>query len=205
MKFLFGIDAMPNLNALADALPASAWKQLQRPAKHDVQTQPRSRPENVKEQVVREREFENIRLVSEEVAEFDYQPTACKNVYRVVVVKKNLSVEKGEHMLFDDVRYFFYLTNLTAETPAQIVLLANDRCDQENLIAQLKNGVPAMKMPVDNLVSNWAYMVMAALAWSLKAWLGLAAARNQRPLATTPCGTKAAVDPHGVQDLPGHA
>ena len=28
-------------------------------------------------------------------------------------------------------------------------------------------------MPVDNLVSNWAYMVMASLAWSLKAWLGL--------------------------------
>ena len=28
-------------------------------------------------------------------------------------------------------------------------------------------------MPVDNLVSNWAYMVMAALAWSLKAWSAL--------------------------------
>jgi len=52
--------------------------------------------------------------------------------------------------------------------------LANDRCDQENLIQQLKSGVQAMKMPVDNLVSNWAYMVMAALAWSLKAWLALA-------------------------------
>ena len=28
-------------------------------------------------------------------------------------------------------------------------------------------------MPVDNLVSNWAYMVMASLAWTLKAWLAL--------------------------------
>jgi hypothetical protein len=28
-------------------------------------------------------------------------------------------------------------------------------------------------MPVDNLVSNWAYMVMASLAWSLKAWWAL--------------------------------
>lgn len=174
VKFLFGIDAKPNLNALADVLPAAAWKKLQRPAKYDVRTQPRSRPDNVKEQVVKERQFENIRLVSEEVAEFDYRPTACKYVYRVVVVKKNLSVEKGEHKLFDDVRYFFYITNLTDETPAQIVLLANDRCDQENLIQQLHNGVSAMKMPVDNLVSNWAYMVMAALAWSLKAWMGLA-------------------------------
>ena len=174
VKFVFGIDARSNLNALADALPQTAWKKLQRPAKYEVSTQPRTCPDNVKEQVVKEREFENIRLVSEEVAEFDYQPTACKHVYRMVVVKKNLAVEKGQNKLFDKERYFFYLTNLTAETPAQIVLLANDRCDQENLIEQLKNGVSAMKMPVDNLVSNWAYMVMAALAWSLKAWMGLA-------------------------------
>jgi len=44
---------------------------------------------------------------------------------------------------------------------------------QENVIAQLKNGVNAMRMPVDDLDSNWAYMVMAALAWNLKAWFGL--------------------------------
>jgi len=174
VKFLFGIDAKANLNALADALPASAWKRLQRPAKYAVRTLPRSRPENIKEQVVREREFKNIRLVSEDVAEFDYRPAACKAVYRMVAVRKNLSVEKGEHLLFDDERYFFYITNLTEESAAEIVLLANDRCDQENLIEQLKNGAHAMKMPVDNLVSNWAYMVMAALAWSLKAWLALA-------------------------------
>ena len=30
-----------------------------------------------------------------------------------------------------------------------------------------------MTTPVDNLVSNWAYMVMASLAWSLKAWAAL--------------------------------
>ena len=28
-------------------------------------------------------------------------------------------------------------------------------------------------MPSDDLVSNWAYMVIAALAWNLKAWVGL--------------------------------
>jgi len=28
-------------------------------------------------------------------------------------------------------------------------------------------------MPVDNLLSNWAYMVMASLAWTLKAWFAL--------------------------------
>lgn len=31
----------------------------------------------------------------------------------------------------------------------------------------------ALNAPVDNLVSNWAYMVMASLAWTLKAWFAL--------------------------------
>ena len=51
---------------------------------------------------------------------------------------------------------------------------ANDRCNQENLMAQLDGGVRALQAPVDNLESNWAYMVMTALAWNLKAWWALA-------------------------------
>ena len=173
VKFLFGIDAHKTLVKLAQGLPANAWTLLQRPPRYQVKTQERTRPENVKERIVKEREFKNIRLQSEEVAEFTYQPVACKKAYRMVVVKKNLSVEKGELVLFEDPLYFFYITNLTAESPQEIVLLANDRCDQENLIEQVKNGVKAMTMPLDNLLSNWAYMVMAALAWSLKAWMAL--------------------------------
>jgi hypothetical protein len=49
-------------------------------------------------------------------------------------------------------------------TAAEAVFSANDRCDQENLIAQLKSGVYALTSPVDDPVSNWAYMVMASLA-----------------------------------------
>ena len=117
--------------------------------------------------------FKNIRLESEQVAEFAYRPTLCEKSYRVVVVRKNLSVEKGEQVLFDDVRYFFYITNDGETSADEVVFLANGRCNQENLIEQLKNGVRAMQMPVDNLVSNWAYMVMASLAWTLKSWFAL--------------------------------
>ncbi|NLE60346.1 MAG: IS1380 family transposase [Planctomycetes bacterium] len=173
VQFIFGIDAMPNLVKMANHLPETAWKPLDRPVKYRVKTQPRQRPENVKEQIVREREFENIRLQSEQVAEFDYQPTLCEKSYRIVVVRKNLSVERGEQVLFDDVRYFFYITNDRTRPAEEIVFLANDRCNQEKLIEQLKNGAKALDVPVDNLVSNWAYMVMASLAWTLKAWYAL--------------------------------
>ena len=164
---------MPNLEEIANNLEKTEWHRLERPARYPVKTQPRRRPENVKEQVVKEREFKNLRLVSEDVAEFLYQPTACRETYRMVVVRKNLSIEKGEQVLFPDERYFFYLTNEWACTPAEVVFEANDRCNQENLIAQLKSGVRALHAPVDNLESNWAYMLMMGLGWNLKAWCAL--------------------------------
>jgi hypothetical protein len=173
VRFVFGIDAMPNLVNRAETLPKGAWKRLRRPPKYVTQTPPRERPENVKEQIVRAREFQNIRLQSEDVASFDYSPTQCRETYRVVGVRKNLSVERGEQVLFDDVRYFFYITNDTECDASEIVFEANDRCNQENLLAQLKGGVRALHAPVDTLVSNWAYMVMVSLAWSLKAWFAL--------------------------------
>jgi DDE family transposase len=173
VRFIFGYDAAPNLVALAEAWPARAWQPLQRRPRYDVQTQPRTRPDNVKEAVVVRREFENLKLQSEAVAEFNYRPTACTTTYRMVVVRKDLSVTKGERVLFDDVRYFFYLTNDWVSAADAIVFSANDRCHQENLLAQLHSGVRALRAPVDNLTSNWAYMVMTALAWDLKAWWAL--------------------------------
>jgi hypothetical protein len=173
VRFLFGYDAAPNLVALAQELPERAWEPLQRPTRYDVRTQPRQRPDNVKEAIVVRREFENHRLQDEAVAEFNYRPTACRTTYRMVVVRKHVSVTKGQQWLFDRLVYFFYLTNDWVSKADEIVFSANDRCQQENVLAQLHGGVRALRATVDNLVSNWAYMVMTALAWDLKAWWAL--------------------------------
>jgi hypothetical protein len=173
VRFVFGLDARANLIEKAESLPRSGWQRLDRPAKYEIQTAERQRPDNVKEAKVVEREYKNIRLVSEDVAEFAYSPKLCKKTYRIVVLRKNLSIEKGERCLFDEIRYFFYITNDWKATAAEIVFESNARCNQENLIAQLHSGVRATRMPVDNLLSNWAYMVMASLAWTLKAWFAL--------------------------------
>lgn len=173
VSFVFGADATAPRWLLAENLPQKAWEPLVRPPRYDVRTKPRSRPQNVKEAIVETREFKNICLVREAVAEFDYRPAACRKTYRLVVLKKYLEVCKGQGVLFDDYRYFFYLTNDRDSTASQIVYSANDRCDQENLHAQLKGGVRSLYAPVDGLVSNWAYMVMTSLAWNLKAWWAL--------------------------------
>lgn len=173
IRFVFGCDARQNLIERAEALTGKDWRRLVRRQRYEVRAEPRRRPDNVKEVKVIEHEFDNLRLRSEEVAEFAYSPVACKKAYRMVVVRKNISVEKGAVCLFDEIRYFFYLTNDWRTPAEEIVLLANGRCNQENLLEQLKNGVRAMRMPVDSLLSNWAYMVMASLAWTLKAWFAL--------------------------------
>jgi len=173
VTFLFGIDAMPNLVLLAEALGKGAWARLERPARYEAKGERRKRPRDVKRAVVRARHFENLSTEREDVAAFDYRPAACKKSYRVVVLRKKLAVSMGQTRLWDEYRYFFFITNDRATAAGDLVLLANGRCDQENLIEQLKNGVRAMRMPAHDLVSNWAYMVMASLAWTLKAWAGL--------------------------------
>ncbi len=65
------------------------------------------------------------------MAGFEYKPVACKRVYRVVVLRKKLVVEKGQLWLFEPDRHFFYITNDRTTPASEIVLLANDRCDQE--------------------------------------------------------------------------
>jgi hypothetical protein len=173
VRFVFGYDARANLIRAAEALAADAWTPLVRRPASVVQTKPRHRPVNVKAATIVARAFKNLCLEAEAVAEFAYQPTACRQPYRMVVVRKNISVEQGDHRLFDEVRYFFYVTNDRDTSATNLVFLANDRCNQENLIDQLKHGVGATQMPVDTLLSNWAHMVMTALAWTLKAWFAL--------------------------------
>ena len=141
VRFIFGYDARANLIREADALPAPAWTRLVRRPAYEVQTEPRAaarererghhRRARVQEPAPGGRGGRRVRL----------SPVACAQAYRMVVVRKNISVEKGEQRLFDEIRYFFYLTNDRETAAAEIVFLANDRCNQENLIAQLKHGV----------------------------------------------------------------
>jgi hypothetical protein len=170
--FQFGYQAAANLVEIAENLDESQWKTLARQPAYTRVGPPRAKPENVKAKIVRLRGFENLRLDSEEVAEFAYQPTACQKTYRMIVVRKNITKEKGEVRLLDEIRYLFYITNDRRASAADIVFGCNDRCHQENLIAQL-SALRALHAPVDNLTSNWAYMLMTSLAWTLKAWAAL--------------------------------
>jgi hypothetical protein len=180
VRFVFGFDSNKTMRTRADGAPEDMYEELVREAERAIKTKPRERPENVKQRIVTERGYHDIKLNSEDVVDFEHRPTKCKRSYRVVAVRKNLSHEKGELVLFDEIRYFFYITNDVTLSNPEVVGEANQRCNQENLIEQLKNGVRALHAPVNSLNANWAYMVMASLAWSLKAWVALTLPINKR-------------------------
>lgn len=173
IDFIFGLPTCQALRLRVAALQERDWRVLKRKGEDTCKGKSRRRPHNHKRDIIVQREFKTLRLDAEHVAEFRYQPYSCEHDYRVVVLRKNISVEKGENALFDEIRYFFYITTREDLSIHDVIRVANERCDQENVIEQLKNGVNAMRMPVDNLLSNWAYMVMTALAWNLKAWLAM--------------------------------
>jgi hypothetical protein len=173
VRFVFGYDAKANLVERAEGMAEETYHELVARAERAMTTHPRAHPRNVKDDVVRKRKFKVLRQKAEDVVEFSYRPGKCKRDYRVVALRKNISVERGDNVLFEQYRYFFYITNDWDMTADQVVAEARSRCNQENLIAQLKGGVRALHAPVNTLVANWAYTVMAALAWSLKAWCAL--------------------------------
>ncbi len=176
VEFVFGLDAMPNLVEIAENLDESAWKPMRRRRSlKKPSANPRTKRKRVKEKIVEQNGYLNKQLASERIAEFDYQPGKCNRSYRVIVLHKEVHVKRGQMRLFDKEEpvYFFYITNASrsSKPTRQVVVDANARCNQENNISQLKEC--ALHAPLNDLVSNWAYMVIASLAWNLKIWAGL--------------------------------
>jgi hypothetical protein len=173
VRFVFGFDARENLVKRADGLDEEMYHELVTRTERAIATKARTRPRKVKDDIVRERKYKVLRQKAEDVVCFSYRPGKCKREYRVVALRKNISVERGENVLFEEYRYFFYITNEREMTADEVVDQARQRCNQENLHAQLKSDVRALHALVNTLNANWAYMTMASLAWSLKAWCAL--------------------------------
>ena len=153
-KFVFGYDAHANLVQIANELPPSEWRRFERPPKHESDSSRERRP-NVKEGRVVDRGWKNLVLQGEEIAEFEYRPTTCSRSYWMVVLRKEIEERKGQTVLVKNYRYFFYVTNDDGLTAEEVVRESNDRCDQENLIGQLKSGVGALSLPTPIILKPW--------------------------------------------------
>jgi hypothetical protein len=117
---------------------------------------PRRARRRYEKREVAERRADTVKLIGEDVAELENRPAASRAAYRVAVVRKKLVVEEGQLGLFEPGRHFLWTTEDRTTPASEVVLRADDRCDQEGVSAQLKGGVKALAMPVGDLVSGWA-------------------------------------------------
>jgi Transposase DDE domain group 1 len=174
VRFVFGYDASKPMVARAENDDVAEYTEMARKADAlFADRDARAKQPRVKAEVIRDRGFLNLRLEREDVAEFEHRPSRAKRAYRMVVVRKTIVEERGQRCLGSNYRYFFYVTNDRRMSCEDVVREANGRCNQENLLAQLKGAVAALRAPLNTLEANWVYMVIAALAWSLKAWFAL--------------------------------
>ncbi len=172
VRFVFGIMAHKLFQTTADELPEESWTAFDRGKDNKSE---RKHQTNVRRREVEDKGFKELVLEAEHLAEWEHKPYRARGSYRMIALRKTIKVVKGQARLEDETRYFFYITNLDADTATadDVVRLANGRCNQENLIEQLKNGVGATRLPSTSFYGNWAHMIIGALAWNLKIWLGL--------------------------------
>lgn len=173
VRFIFGFDAYKPMIARAEDIAEHEYHELVRKAEAVFEGRERAKQPRVKEQIVSDRGYQNLRLQREDIAEFEHQSNKCARPYRFIALRKTIVEERGQRCLGETHRYFFYVTNDRVMKPADVVREANGRCNQENLIDQLKNQLRALHAPLNTLEANWAYMVIASIAWSLKAWFAM--------------------------------
>jgi hypothetical protein len=167
--------AQQNFEALAEALPESAWKPYRGPGERAHRAQPpsrrRTRRPNRRRRLARQRGKHDLKLERQWIAEIPYRPTRSGQTYRLVIRRQRIE-EHHQGELFELWRYRYGMTNLPASTGTrEVVDLTYQRCDQENVIEQLQHGIAGMRMPTGGLISNAAFLTCARLAHNLKAWL----------------------------------
>ena len=120
----------------------------------------------------RQRNYKEMRLVNQWLAETTYQPDDSPVKYRLIVRRQLIKNFQGQQHLFDAYRYRYVVTNLPANVTAEeVVDHTYQRCDQENLIEQMGSGLAAWRMPVAEFGGNSAWLEIARLAWNLSKWI----------------------------------
>ena len=190
-QFAFAMDGYKVLHEKAENLSNTAWKPFSAHpdaraatgrrlnARHKARRRKRTR---YRRRIARRREYRTLTTTREWVAEFPYtMPRHRKDedcglsgrTYRVIVKCQRVEVSEGQDALFQEYRYRFIITNICKSemNAGEVIRFANGRCDQENTIEQLKNGISALRMPTGELLANGAFLMCGQLAWCLRSWL----------------------------------
>jgi hypothetical protein len=160
--------------ALAQAISEKNWKPFVPRANREERSGPfrRVHTPNYRRQKAAERRYRTMRTVKQWVSEMAYQPHGLDSPCRMILRRVLIEETDGQGALFEHFRYRLVLSNLPSSyTPAQIVDLTYQRCDQENVIEQFGQGIAGWRMPVAEFMGNSAWLEIARLAWNLGKWI----------------------------------
>lgn len=179
------------LQEKAFSLPLSEWKpftahRAEKVARAAAERKRRRRRRRYRPLRARQRNYQTLATVHQWVTEFDYTiprgragpgSEVVGHTYRVAVRQQEVETHQGQNYLFSEFRHRFVITDIPATEmdAAEVLCFAYGRCDQENIIEQVKNGIAAMRMPTGELLANSAFLLAGQLAWCLRAWLSLLA------------------------------
>jgi hypothetical protein len=166
---------------IAKAIPEKAYRRYQPRAARATERRcrkpgyaARRRKPNLRRKRARQRDYKELRLVEQQIAEVPYQQPDCPYAYRLIVRRQLIENYKGQQHLFDEYRYRYVITDLPG--PADDVIDETyQRCDQENMIQQLGEGLAAWRMPVAEFDGNSGWLEIARLAWNIAKWIALLA------------------------------
>ena len=109
VRFVFGYDAKANLVAKAGEVPDKHYHELVRKAERVIATRARTRPDNVKDAIVRARKFKKLRTTGRtSPSSTTGPPSARRTTASSCCARTSVT---GEDVLLDEYRYFFYVTN----------------------------------------------------------------------------------------------
>jgi len=179
VKFAFVCACHPPLVANAGKIAKSAWKRFRTRAHRehlsDVVKSRRKRRRNRKRRRALQRQKHDLKLHRQWIAEVPHQPARISSTFRLIIRRQLIHETDTQGDLFETWRYRFVLTNITDRPAQDVVDLTYERCDQENVIEQLQNGIAGMRMPTGSAIANDAYLRCVRLAANLKAWISLLA------------------------------
>lgn len=180
--FAIGGRVYPNRTALVEAIADENWKPFVPRAEREGQSgsSRHGRTPNCRHQKAAERGFRTLRTVKQWVSEIAYQPHGLGSACRMIVRRILIEEKDGQGALFEHFRYRLVLTNLPRSyTSRQVIDLTYQRCDQENVIEQLGQGIAGWRMPVAEFMGNSAWLEIARLAWNLGKWIAQIALPNE--------------------------
>ena len=175
VTFYLGYDSCGSLIEAAEEKPDSEWVEMPlKPAEKRRKRKTRKKRAKQKQyrrKKVREREFKDEQTVARHVSELVYTPSWSDKPYRMIVVRSNREIHKGETFLFGKYEYYFIITSDRRGSALTVATIYFQRDNQENIFKQIKHETGGLWMPSKTLLANWAWMTISALAWNIKSWI----------------------------------